>query len=162
MAVEFSTKYNVIGFDTNQKRINDLKSGIDKTLEIKSEDLKKSCNILFTSDDKFLSQANIFIVTVPTPINKHKEPDISLLLEASKTVGQYLKSNDLVIYESTVYPGATEEDCVPVLEKYSKLKFNTDFFVGYSPERINPGDKNHTLTNIIKVTSGSTLIQLQE
>ena len=157
LAVEFSTKYNVIGFDTNQKRINDLKSGIDKTLEIKSEDLKKSCNILFTSDDKFLSQANIFIVTVPTPINKHKEPDISLLLEASKTVGQYLKSNDLVIYESTVYPGATEEDCVPVLEKYSKLKFNTDFFVGYSPERINPGDKNHTLTNIIKVTSGSTL-----
>ena len=94
---------------------------------------------------------------MPTPINKHKEPDISLLLEASKTVGQYLKSNDLVIYESTVYPGATEEDCVPVLEKYSKLKFNTDFFVGYSPERINPGDKNHTLTNIIKVTSGSTL-----
>ncbi len=160
----FATKYNVVGFDINQKRINELNSGIDFTLEV-SEDLLKSVlklensnsNGLFcTSDTINIQDCNYYIVTVPTPVDKNNKPDLSPLYKASETVGKVIKKGDIVIYESTVYPGATEEECVPILEKVSGLQFNVDFFAGYSPERINPGDKEHTVEKILKVTSGST------
>jgi UDP-N-acetyl-D-galactosamine dehydrogenase len=156
LAVEFAKKRAVIGFDIQAKRIEELSSGYDRTLELSKEELKEAAHLSFTANLEDLQQAQIFIVTVPTPINSANQPDITLLLKASDTVGRALKKGDVVIYESTVYPGCTEEDCVPVLEKISGLKFNIDFFVGYSPERINPGDKTHRIGNIKKVTSGST------
>ena len=156
LAVEFGKKYSVLGFDINQTRIDELTNGFDRTQEMTVEELKSLQYLSFSTDKAALKNCNIFIVTVPTPIDKYKKPDLTPLLSASKTVGKFLKKNDLVIYESTVYPGCTEEDCVPVLEKESGLKFNQDFFCGYSPERINPGDKINTLTKIKKVTSGST------
>lgn len=158
LAVEFSKKYNVIGFDINQKRVRDLNQGNDHTQEINIADLQKSLKngLVFTTEIEDLENCNTFIVTVPTPIDSFKFPDLSFLRKASEMIGSIMKSGDLVVYESTVYPGCTEEECVPVLEKTSGLKFNQDFFVGYSPERINPGDKIHTLPQIKKVTSGST------
>ena len=156
LAVEFEKKYSVLGFDINQVRIDELTSGYDRTQEMTSEELKSLQHLTFSTDKEQLSTCNIFIITVPTPIDKYKNPDLTPLLSASRTVGKFLKKNDLVIYESTVYPGCTEEDCVPVLEQESGLVFNQDFFCGYSPERINPGDKINTLTKIKKVTSGST------
>ena len=145
-----------MGFDINQTRIDELKSGYDRTQEMSREELKSLQHLTFSTDQEQLSTCNIFIVTVPTPIDKYKKPDLTPLLSASRTLGRFLKKNDVVVYESTVYPGCTEEDCVPVLEKESGLRFNQDFFCGYSPERINPGDKINTLTKIKKVTSGST------
>lgn len=156
LAVEFGKKRAVIGFDINGKRIDELRSGRDNTRELDAEELAAAKFLKFTSDRGELAQASIFIVTVPTPIDAHKRPDLTPLLRASETVGGVLKRGDIVIYESTVYPGATEEDCVPILERASGLTFNKDFFCGYSPERINPGDKAHRLTSILKVTSGST------
>lgn len=155
LAIEFAKKYPVVGFDISTKRIEELKSGLDRTLEISSEDLKQT-KAQFVYQTEEIKNCNIFIITVPTPINESKQPDLKPLLSASKTVGSILKKNDLVIYESTVYPGCTEEDCVPVLENASGLKFNKDFFCGYSPERINPGDKTKTVAQIVKITSGST------
>ena len=155
LAVEFGKKYITIGFDINTDRILELEAGNDKTLEVSRENLLSSELLSYTSKPDILSQFNVFIVTVPTPIDKNKRPDLGPLFRASETVGKALRKGDVVIYESTVYPGATEEDCVPVLEKFSGLKFNKDFFCGYSPERINPGDKVHTVTKIRKVTSGS-------
>ncbi|MDA7723369.1 Vi polysaccharide biosynthesis UDP-N-acetylglucosamine C-6 dehydrogenase TviB [Pseudomonadales bacterium] len=156
LAVEFGRKREVVGFDINQQRIDDLKAGQDFTLEITPEELAMSTQLIFSTKLDDLRQCNCFIVTVPTPIDGHKRPDLTPLIKASETVGKVLKPGDLVIYESTVYPGATEEDCVPVLEQFSGLKYNDDFFCGYSPERINPGDKEHRVTNIKKVTAGST------
>ncbi|MDR1718591.1 MAG: nucleotide sugar dehydrogenase [Dysgonamonadaceae bacterium] len=163
LAVAFAKKYPVVGFDTNVDRIKELKSCRDHTREVAEADLKavirpgyQSCGLFPTNDASLLRLSTIFIVTVPTPITKSKSPDLSCLIDASKTVGAYLKRGDTVIYESTVYPGCTEEDCVPVLEQASGMRLNKDFFCGYSPERINPGDKIHTLTTIRKVTSGST------
>ncbi len=156
LAVEFGKKRTVVGFDINQKRIDELQGGNDHTLETSSEELKAAELLSFTTDINTLKDCNCFIVTVPTPIDEHKQPDLTPLIKASETVGKVLKKGDIVIYESTVYPGCTEEDCVPVLEKFSGLKFNQDFFCGYSPERINPGDKEHRVTTIKKVTSGST------
>ena len=156
LAVEFEKKYSVLGFDINQTRIDELNNGYDRTQEMSSEELKSLQNLSFSIDKKKLETCNIFIITVPTPIDSYKKPDLTPLLSASRTVGKVLKKNDIVIYESTVYPGCTEEDCVPVLETESGLIFNQDFFCGYSPERINPGDKVNTLTKIKKVTSGST------
>ncbi|MDO7199102.1 Vi polysaccharide biosynthesis UDP-N-acetylglucosamine C-6 dehydrogenase TviB [Acinetobacter pittii] len=156
LAVEFGKKGPVIGFDINQKRINELKSGQDHTLEVTSEDLQQSQHLSFSANLDDLKQSNFFIVTVPTPVDQVNRPDLTPLRKASETVGQVLKKGDIVIYESTVYPGATEEVCIPILEKISGLKFNQDFFAGYSPERINPGDKVNTLTKIKKITSGST------
>ena len=156
LAVEFGKKYSVLGFDINQERIEELTNGYDRTQEMTSDELKSLKHLSFSTDKEQLKTCNIFIVTVPTPIDKYKKPDLTPLLSASRAVGKILKKNDIVIYESTVYPGCTEEDCVPVLEKESGLKFNQDFFCGYSPERINPGDKINTLTKIKKVTSGST------
>ena len=157
LAVEFGKQYNCMGFDINKKRIVELNQGLDKTFEIDKKNIKSAKYLEFTSNSKDLKHCNIYIITVPTPIDKYNNPDINFLIEASKTVGELLDKGDIVIYESTVYPGCTEEDCVPVLEKTSKLTFNKDFFCGYSPERINPGDKEHTLTKIIKVTSGSNI-----
>jgi len=158
LAVAFSEKYKVIGFDINSERIKELKEGYDRTLEVSEKELKESIErgIEFTSKLQDLKKANIHIVTVPTPIDKHKNPDLTPLIMASRSIGRILKNGDIVIYESTVYPGCTEEVCVPELERESGLKFNKDFFVGYSPERINPGDKEHTVKKIKKVTSGST------
>lgn len=156
LALEFAKKYAVLGFDINQERINSLKAGIDITLESSASELKEHKNLIFSADEQLLKQFNVFIISVPTPVDKFNSPDITLLKLASKTVGKSLKKGDIVIYESTVYPGCTEEDCVPVLEATSGLKFNTDFTCGYSPERINPGDKINTLTSILKLTSGST------
>ena len=156
LAVEFGKKYSVLGFDINQTRIEELNNGHDRTQEMTSDELKSLKHLSFSTDAEALQTCNIFIVTVPTPIDKYKKPDLTPLLSASKTVGKFLKKDSVVIYESTVYPGCTEEDCVPVLEQESGLKFNQDFFCGYSPERINPGDKINTLTKIKKVTSGST------
>lgn len=156
LAVEFGKKRSVIGFDINEARIEELKSGLDHTLETEPEELRAAQHLVFTAQPSDLSAANCFIVTVPTPIDEHKRPDLTPLLRASELIGKVLKAGDVVIYESTVYPGATEEDCVPILEKFSGLVFNKDFFAGYSPERINPGDKQHRLINIKKVTSGST------
>lgn len=158
LAVEFAKKYAVVGFDIFQTRIDELNSGYDRTLELGADEVKKALDdgIVFSTDIEVLKSCNIFIVTVPTPIDKSNRPDLTPLVKASETVGKVLKANDVVIYESTVYPGVTEEVCVPVLEQVSGLVFNKDFFCGYSPERINPGDKNHTVKNILKVTSGST------
>ena len=156
LAVEFGKKFSVIGFDINNQRINSLNQGYDETLEISKSELKSAKSLSFTSDKDSLAKSNIYIVTVPTPIDKFKRPNLGPLKKASSMIGKFLSKGDLVIYESTVYPGATEEDCVPILEETSNLEFNKDFFVGYSPERINPGDKNHKLKDIKKVTSGST------
>lgn len=158
LAAAFSEKYPVIGFDIHQTRIDELENTYDKTLELSSEQLQNAINngMKFTTKIEDIQDCNIFIVTVPTPIDKHKKPDLIPLYRASESIGKVLKKGDIVIYESTVYPGCTEEECVPVLEKFSGLQFNNDFYCGYSPERINPGDKEHTVTKIKKVTSGST------
>ena len=159
LAIEFGKKYPTVGFDINLQRVNDLINGIDHTNEVELEELHKVLNnnlFRLSNEIESIKGSNIYIVTVPTPIDKFKAPDLSPLLKASKMIGEILKKGDIVIYESTVYPGCTEEDCVPLLEQYSKLKFNTDFYCGYSPERINPGDKVNKLTKIKKVTSGST------
>jgi nucleotide sugar dehydrogenase len=155
LAIEFSKKFSVTGFDINEERIKELKNGKDYTNETDESDLKKAKNISFSSDVKKLKNCNFYIITVPTPIKKNNQPNLAPLIQASHTVASILKKNDIVVYESTVYPGATEEDCVPILETVSKLSLNKDFSVGYSPERINPGDKKHRLPNITKVTSGS-------
>jgi UDP-N-acetyl-D-galactosamine dehydrogenase len=164
LAVAFAEKYPVIGFDINQQRVNELLNGRDSTLEIKKEQLQSVLTknshhvngLTFTIDSSKLSDCTIYIITVPTPIDKHNRPVLTPMVKASETVGRFLKKGDIVIYESTVYPGVTEDEMVPVLERISGLRFNLDFFCGYSPERINPGDKEHTLTKILKVTSGST------
>jgi UDP-N-acetyl-D-galactosamine dehydrogenase len=170
LAVEFGKKRSVVGFDTNQRRIDELKAGKDRTLEIEPGELRAATQLVCTTNPEDLRACNCFIVTVPTPIDRHKRPDLTPLIKASETVGKVLKPGDIVIYESTVYPGATEEDCVPVLEKHSGLKYarlpcpagetevekGKSFYCGYSPERINPGDKSHRVTSIKKVTSGST------
>ena len=156
LAVEFGKHYKTIGFDVNSKRVKELNDGIDKTLEVESKDLKSAKLLKCTSSIKDIKDCNYYIIAVPTPIDKFKNPDLTPLIGASKTVAKVLSKNDIVIYESTVYPGATEEECVPILENDSGLVFNKDFYVGFSPERINPGDKVHTLTTIVKVTSGST------
>lgn len=155
LAVEFGKILEVVGFDINQSRIEELKKGVDKTLEVDAEELASASKLKFSSNLEELRTVNHFIVTVPTPVDEYKTPDLTPLRKASETVGKVLKRGDIVIYESTVYPGCTEEDCVPVLEKFSGLKYNIDFFCGYSPERINPGDKQHRLPGIKKVTSGS-------
>ena len=160
----FATKYSVVGFDINKTRVNELNSGIDKTLEVSEQELNEvlvkenvdGVGLYCSSDIHAIADCTVFIVTVPTPVDKNNRAVLTPLIKASETVGRVLKSKDVVIYESTVYPGVTEEECVPVLEKFSKLRFNEDFFVGYSPERINPGDKKNTIENILKVTSGST------
>ncbi len=156
LAVEFGKRSLVIGFDVNKTRIAELKNGFDKTLEVSSEEIQLAQLLNFTSDENELSDCNFFIITVPTPIDEFKSPDLSYLYAASEIVGKVLKQGDIVVYESTVYPGCTEEKCVPVLERFSGLTYNVDFFCGYSPERINPGDKFHTVSQIMKVTSGST------
>lgn len=156
LAVEFGKKRSVVGFDVNPKRIEELRSGLDATLEVDAAELSQASQLTFSTNLEDLRACNCFIVTVPTPIDEHKRPDLTPLIKASQSIGQVLKLGDIVIYESTVYPGCTEEDCVPILEKVSGFKFNQDFFAGYSPERINPGDKEHRVTNIKKVTSGST------
>jgi UDP-N-acetyl-D-galactosamine dehydrogenase len=156
LAVEFGKKRPVIGFDINTRRIEALKAGHDHTLEVSDAELAEAAQLTYTADRAELGKANVFIVTVPTPIDEYKQPDLTPLVKASETIGAVLKRGDIVIYESTVYPGATEEDCVPVLERVSGLKFNVDFYAGYSPERINPGDKAHRVSTIKKVTSGST------
>lgn len=156
LAVEFGKVIDTLGFDINKQRIDELKGGHDRTLEVESHELKASMKLSYSCNVEDLKAVQYFIVTVPTPVDEYKKPDLSPLVSASKTVGAVLKKGDIVIYESTVYPGCTEEVCVPVLEKVSGLKFNVDFFCGYSPERINPGDKLHRVTTIKKVTSGST------
>ncbi|TCC92694.1 Vi polysaccharide biosynthesis UDP-N-acetylglucosamine C-6 dehydrogenase TviB [Pedobacter hiemivivus] len=164
LAVEFAKKYKTFGFDINEERIAELNSGFDHTLEISSDDLNHvltyDCTfplgLYCTGDNEKIKNCSVYIVTVPTPVDKNNRPDLTPLVKASITVGQVLKKGDIVIYESTVYPGVTEDECVPVLAKTSGLKFNIDFFAGYSPERINPGDKSHTVANILKITSGST------
>ncbi len=158
LAHAFSSKYKVVGFDIAKWRIDELSKGVDRTLELTTKQVKEAIDngMEFTDRLEDISDCNIYIVTVPTPIDRHKKPDLTPLLKASESIGKVLKERDIVIYESTVYPGATEEDCVPILERVSGLKFNKEFFCGYSPERINPGDKEHTVTKILKVTSGST------
>lgn len=156
VAVAFGKEHHIIGFDISEKRIESLKTGTDYTNEVTDEELQ-SANVDFTSDGSKLSEADFLIVAVPTPINKHNQPDLTPLVKASETVGKHMSKGTIVVYESTVYPGATEEVCVPVLEKFSGLKYGEDFYVGYSPERINPGDKKHTFTTITKVVSGQTL-----
>ena len=156
LAVEFGKRRHVIGFDTNKNRLNDLKNGFDSTLEIALQELNEATYLRYTSKLDEIKKCEIYIITVPTPIDSNKNPNFGPLKKASQSIGEILNKGDIVIYESTVYPGATEEVCVPLLEKHSGLKFNRDFFCGYSPERINPGDKNHRLTDIIKVTSGSS------
>ena len=161
----FATKYSVVGFDINEERVSELKKGIDSTLEIENDVLKrvltkklsKENGLFCTTEIQDIEDCNYYIVTVPTPVDKNNKPDLTPLIKSSETVGKVLKKGAIVIYESTVYPGATEEVCIPILEKYSGLTFNNDFYVGYSPERINPGDKNHTVEKILKVTSGSTV-----
>lgn len=154
LAVEFGKARRVIGYDISERRINELRAGHDRTLEVEDAELANS-DIAYITDPAQLAAANVFIVTTPTPIDAHNRPDLTPVLSATRTIGEWLKNGDIVIYESTVYPGATEEDCVPLLEQVSGLQFNVDFFVGYSPERINPGDKEHRVSNIVKVTSGS-------
>ena len=162
LAVAFANKYKVVGFDINETRIGSLKKGVDQTLEIEEDALSAVLNrsdspigLELSSSINDIKSCNVFIVTVPTPTDKHNKPDLTPLYKASETIGKILKVNDIVIYESTVYPGVTEDECVPILEKISGLRYNIDFYAGYSPERINPGDKNHTVTKILKVTSGS-------
>lgn len=156
LAVEFGKQRRTIGFDINQSRIDELSTGHDSTLECSDTELAEAKELVYTTSLEALKECNVFIVTVPTPIDEHKQPDLTPLIKASETLGKVIKQGDVIIYESTVYPGATEEDCIPVVERVSGLKFNQDFFAGYSPERINPGDKEHRVTNILKVTSGST------
>ena len=156
LAVEFGKQRPVIGFDINQARIAELCSGTDSTLEVSDEELVSAKQLSFSADEADLKSCDVYVVTVPTPINGHKQPDLTPLIKASELLGRVISPGAIVIYESTVYPGATEEDCIPVIEKGSGLAFNSDFFAGYSPERINPGDKQHRLPNIMKVTSGST------
>lgn len=156
LAVEFGKQYPTLGFDINTSRLTELQQGHDSTLELDEQELAEAKYLSYSNSLEDLKGCNVFIVTVPTPINEHKQPDLTPLIKASETIGQVLKQGDIVIYESTVYPGATEEDCVPVLERVSGLIFNKDFYCGYSPERINPGDKEHRVTTILKVTSGST------
>lgn len=156
LAVEFGKKYSVLGFDINQSRIEQLQKGYDSTLEVSDNELKEAIYLKYSSAVTELKSCNVYIVTVPTPIDEHKQPDLTPLVKASEMLGKVVKKNDIIIYESTVYPGATEEACLPVVERVSGLKFNEDFYAGYSPERINPGDKEHRVTNILKVTSGST------
>ena len=155
LAVEMAKKYDVVGFDINHKRVHELRNNVDATKEVSTEELKESVSLKFSSNEADLADCNIYVVTVPTPIDKAKCPDLSPLISASKTVGIFLKRGDIVVFESTVYPGATEEVCIPILESEAGLKFNQDFFVGYSPERINPGDNDHRVGDILKVTSGS-------
>ncbi|MBL6657573.1 MAG: nucleotide sugar dehydrogenase [Flavobacteriales bacterium] len=155
LAVEFGKKYTTIGLDINLERIDELKSGFDRTLEMSEEDLESAVKLSYTADINDTKDCNIYIITVPTPINKKNLPDLSPLISSSHSVGSIIKKGDIIIYESTVYPGVTEDECVPILEKVSGLTFNKDFFCGYSPERINPGDKERTLTKILKITSGS-------
>ena len=157
LAVEFGKHYATLGFDINKARIAELNNGEDHTLEVSSEELKQADKLRYSCELDDLRSANVFIVTVPTPIDEHRQPDLTPLIKASETLGKVIKKGDIVVYESTVYPGATEEDCIPVIERVSGLKYNVDFFAGYSPERINPGDKEHRVTTIKKVTSGSTL-----
>ena len=156
LAVEFGKKVPVVGFDIHQKRIDELKSGQDHTLEVSPDELLQATQLSYSADLADLESCNFYIVTVPTPIDEFKQPDLTPLIKASQSIAQVLSAGDIVVYESTVYPGATEETCIPVLEKVSGLTFNQDFFAGYSPERINPGDKLHLVTNILKITSGST------
>lgn len=156
LAVEFGKKYPTLGFDINQKRIHELAAFSDHTLEVESGEIQAATHLRFSSERADLKRCNFFIVTVPTPIDEHRRPDLTPLLKASETLGQVIKAGDVVVFESTVYPGATEEECIPVIERVSGLRFNVDFYAGYSPERINPGDKLHRVTNIKKVTSGST------
>lgn len=156
LAIEFGKKYDTVGFDINQKRVCELNNGHDSTLEVSDSELVASKKLTITSSIEGIRDCNFYIVTVPTPIDKYKQPDLTPLYKASEAIGKVLSKGDIVVYESTVYPGATEEECVPILEKTSGLTYNQDFFVGYSPERINPGDKEHRVTNILKVTSGST------
>ncbi|EGQ9294019.1 Vi polysaccharide biosynthesis protein VipA/TviB [Vibrio vulnificus] len=155
LAVEFGKKYRTVGFDIDQSRIDELKDGVDSTLECASNDLKDAINLTYTTDINKIRDCNFYIVTVPTPIDEHKQPDLTPLVRASETIGTVISKGDIVVYESTVYPGATEETCLPAIERISGLIFNKDFYAGYSPERINPGDKEHRVTNILKVTSGS-------
>ncbi|MEL0008717.1 MAG: nucleotide sugar dehydrogenase [Flammeovirgaceae bacterium] len=157
VSVCFAKKYKVVGFDINKSRVNELNKFIDNTNEVSKKELKNSLskNLKISNNIKAIKDCNVYIITVPTPIKKDKSPDLNLLIEATRKIGKILKKGDIVIYESTVYPGCTEEECVPVLEKTSKLIYNSDFFCGYSPERINPGDKNHRIESIVKVTSGS-------
>ncbi len=156
LAVEFGKKMPVMGLDINQARIDELMAGKDSSLEVEPEELVKATQLSYTSNPDDLKECNVYIITVPTPIDNHKRPDLSPLIGASQAVGKLLKKDDVVIFESTVYPGATEEVCVPIMEAESGLSYNQDFYAGYSPERINPGDKEHRVTNILKVTSGST------
>lgn len=156
LAVEFGKKYKTLGFDINETRIKELEDGHDSTLEVSSEELKLSESLKYSCDINTLKCCNTYIVTVPTPIDEHRQPDLTPLLKASEMLGLVIDKGDIIVYESTVYPGATEEECIPVVEQVSGLEFNKDFFAGYSPERINPGDKEHRVTNILKVTSGST------
>ena len=156
LAIATAEKYKTIGFDINKKRIDELINGFDRTGEVNLSNFDFQKNIIFTSEERDLKEANFYIVTVPTPIDKNNNPDLTLLQSASKLVGQYLNDGDIVVYESTVFPGCTEDECVPLLEKHSKLVFNKDFYCGYSPERINPGDKARGVKDILKVTSGST------
>ena len=155
LAVEFGKKYNTVGFDVNKDRVAELEIGFDNTAEVSKRKLFSSIKLKFSSKIESIANSNVYIIAVPTPIDKYNKPDLSILFAASKMVGSQINKGDIVIYESTVYPGCTEEDCVPILEKESKLKYNKDFFCGYSPERINPGDKKRTVTNILKITSGS-------
>ena len=156
LAVEFGKKFKTIGFDINQSRVAELCDGIDSTLECSSKELKEALTLTYSTTIEDLKKCNVYIVTVPTPINEHKQPDLTPLIKASEMLGKVINQGDIIIFESTVYPGATEETCIPVVERVSGLTFNKDFFAGYSPERINPGDKEHRVTNILKVTSGST------
>lgn len=156
LAVEFGKHFPVVGYDINLNRIDELRAGHDHTLEVEDAELASATRLSFSTDEVELGHANVFIVTTPTPIDKHKQPDLGPVLSATTAIGRHIAAGDVVIYESTVYPGATEEECVPLLEQVSGLEFNRDFFVGYSPERINPGDKEHRVNTIVKVTSGST------
>ncbi|MBA6257104.1 MULTISPECIES: Vi polysaccharide biosynthesis UDP-N-acetylglucosamine C-6 dehydrogenase TviB [unclassified Colwellia] len=156
LAVEFGKKYNTVGFDINQTRVRELREGMDSTLECSVDELKEALKLSYSASTDDLKACTVYIVTVPTPIDDHKQPDLTPLVKASKMLGKVVSKGDIIIYESTVYPGATEEECIPVVERISGLTFNKDFYAGYSPERINPGDKEHRVTNILKVTSGST------
>lgn len=155
LAVEFGKQYQTVGFDLNEKRVHELSEGKDSTLECSSQELESATKLTYTSSLQSMKSCNVIIVTVPTPIDEHKKPDLTPLIRASQMIGEIVKKGDVVIYESTVYPGATEEVCIPIIEEVSGLTFNTDFFAGYSPERINPGDKTRRVSNIIKITSGS-------
>ncbi|MDB5467515.1 MAG: nucleotide sugar dehydrogenase, partial [Phenylobacterium sp.] len=156
LAVAFAGQHEVVGFDIDPGRVAELRAGRDRTLEVSEAELKAASRLSFSADEADLAGCDVFVVTVPTPIDRHKRPDLSALMAASRTVGRAIGQGGVVIYESTVYPGATEEDCVPVVEEVSGLVFNRDFYAGYSPERANPGDPHHRLANIVKVTAGST------